>query len=81
MSEDRWKAEIKETREVASDAVSFASTILAYHVLIYKFKNLNSGERRQHVKDVKKKIKLKLGKDAVIPEAVHDRLMGAISGK
>ena len=79
--EERYAEALAEIKNVSTDSVAFAATILAYNVLIYKFKGQDSLKRRQEVKDVKKKIKTKLGKDANIPNEVNDRLMAAISGK
>ena len=79
--EKRWAEELAEIRSVSADSLSFASTILAYNVLIYKFPKLGSPERRQSIKDVTKKIRTKLGKEAEIPREVRDRMMAAISGK
>ena len=77
----RWKDELEEIQKVSADSISFAATILAYNVLIFKFPKAKGDTRRQAVKDVKKRIKTKLGKQAEIPQQVSDRLSAAISGK
>ena len=79
--EARWPEEISSCRKAIGDANDITATILSYNVLVFQFPKKDSGQRRQIVKDLKKKLKMKLGPKAEIPSAISDRLTLAISGK
>ena len=79
--EARWEAELKAVRKNVKDANDITSAILSYNVLVYQFPKKKSDQRRQIVKDLKKKLKVKLGPKAEIPTEISDRLTMAISGK
>ena len=79
--EMRWETELKEVRTVIKDAVELTCTILSYNIFTFKFPKQSSGERRQSIKDLRKKLKTKFGKKCEIPEEVAARLTEAISAK
>ena len=78
---ERFKDELASCRETVADAMALTATILAYNILVFRFPKMTSNERRQSIKDLKKRVSKKLGKHAVIPEEVVERLTQAISGK
>ena len=77
--EKRWEAELKECRTVISDAVALTCVILSYNVLTFAMPKQTSVKRRQSVKDLRKKLKVKFGKKCEIPDEVSLRLTDAIS--
>lgn len=77
----RYKEDLESVRSTVDDAVSLTATILAYNLLVFRFPKMESAQRRQGIQDLKKKVAKKLGKTAVVPDDVIDRLTEAISGK
>ena len=58
------------------------AAILMYNVMIHKFPGTaNACEKRQAVKDVKKKIRSKFGDKYEVPEAIIKRVQIAINQK
>ena len=64
---------LKDTRDIVA-------CILSYNLIINKWPKAQVGDRRQQLKDLKKKLKLKLGKDFELPDTVATRLQSAVSG-
>ena len=78
----RWEEELKQCKATTAEAVDLTSAILSYNTMIFKYPQIKTPEhRRQAYKDVKKKIKTKLGKSTEIPEKIQERMLAAISGK
>ena len=71
----QWQKVLGETRDLVA-------AILMYNVMIHKFPGTaNACEKRQAVKDVKKKIRSKFGDKYEVPEAIMNRVQTAINQK
>ena len=72
---------LKQVTDVVHDARALVSCVLGYNILYNRMPKQSALERRQSLKDLKKKIKAKFGSDTVLPPKVLDRLSSAIAGK
>ena len=65
---------MKDTRDIPA-------CIRSYNLMINKLPKVQVGDRRQQLKDLKKKMKAKLGKDFALPDKVATWLQSAVSDK
>ena len=72
---------LKQVTDVVHDARALVSCFLGYNVLYNRMPKQSAGERRQSLKDFKKKIKAKFGTGTCLPPKKLDRLSSAIAGK
>ena len=72
------KQSVEEFETVLTDACDLSATILAYNVLIHQFPKKSQNDRRQSLKDLRKKLKAKIGKSYSMPSQVSDRLQQAV---
>ena len=77
----RYEVELASHYKVVDDVLTIVAVMLSYNTLYFKFPKMDAEKRRQHLKDVRRKIKAKLGKYFDIPSNISDRLQAAISDK
>jgi len=77
----RHGTELQGFEEILADARDMAACVLAYNIMLNKFPKATPGDRRQQIKDLKKKLKAKLGKEYELPESVANRLTSAVTSK
>jgi len=77
---DRYGDDLQKAKGMLKDTRDIVACILSYNLIINKWPKAQVGDRRQQLKDLKKKLKLKLGKDFELPDTVATRLQSAESG-
>ena len=77
----RYEVELASHYKVVDDVLTIVAVMLSYNTLYFKFPKLDAEKRGQNLKDVRRKIKAKLGNTFDIPHKISDRLQAAISGK
>ena len=79
--EEHHKGELAKFEDVLGDCCDLSGTILAYNVMLHQFPKKSQAERRQAFKDLKKKLKAKIGKSYDLPQALNDRVLQHVNMK
>jgi hypothetical protein len=77
----RYEFEMASHYKTVDDVVTIVAVMLSYNTLYFKFPKVDAEKRRAALKDLRKKIKTKLGKNVTIPSNISDRLQAGITGK
>ena len=77
----RWTNHVETYGTVLHDTRDLVSTILTYNMIQNKYQGASAADRRQSLKDSKKKLRVKFGKDYDMPLAMNDRAQAAITQK
>ena len=78
---ERYTEDLQKCEEIFKDSRDMCACILAYNTLVNKWPKATPSEKRQQLKDLRKKFKHKLGKSYEMPELVNNRLQQAIADK
>ena len=78
---DRYKEEVASYFKTLDDVVVIVAVMLSYNCLHFKFPKVDAEKRRTALKELRRTVKGKFGKDVEIPGNISDRLQAAISGK
>ena len=75
----RHEKSVDSITETLKDTRDIVSCILGYNMMLYKWPKVSATERRQQLKDLRKKLKGKLGKKYDMPEGMANRLQANVA--
>ena len=78
---ERWKAEVQGFITTFESTRDVVACILAYNVMVNTFPKTSASDRRQSIKDLKKKLQHNFGKSYEMPANMSDRVPALIHDK
>ena len=79
--EEQHKGEFTKFEAILGDSCDLSATTLAYNVMLHQFPKKSQSDRRQALKDLKKKFRTKIGKGYDMPQALSDRMLQHVNMK
>ena len=79
--EEQHKVEFTKFEAILGDSCDLSATILAYNVMLHQFPKKSQSDRRQALKDLKKKLRVKIAKGYDLPQALSDRMLQHVNMK